>query len=189
MRRMYWLMASLMVLVVSLCCGCSVFKPERTVVRDAEAGQVQESQVIVEPEAAAAAESSIEGAQDSDEPAGDAAPAASSNDGTGNTDSSTSGEEAETPVVKDSGDRASTVSTPDSSGAADSVTIGKDQATLETASDTVPSLITKSENAVTESERIELFNTLGFELDELIRLLDSLDTVQESDLNLDEFEE
>lgn len=146
MRRRYWLAASLMVLVVSMGCGCSVFKPERTVVRDAEAGQALENQVIVEPE-------------------------------------------AETPVVKVSGDQASTVSTPASGEVADSGTIGKDQSTVETASDTVPSLITKSENAVTESERIELFNTLGFELDELIRLLDSLDTVQESDLNLDEFEE
>lgn len=189
MRRTYWLMVSLMVLVVSLGCGCSVLKPERTVVRDAEAGQALENQVILEPEAATAAESSIEGAQASDEPAGDVAPATSSNDGTGNTDSSTSGDEAETPVVKDSGDQASTASSPASSGAADSVTIGKDQTTVETASDTVPSLITKSENAVTEAERIELFNTIGFELDELIRLLDSLDTVQESDLNLDEFEE
>jgi len=189
MRRTYWLMASLMVLVVSLGCGCSVLKPERTVVREAEAGQALENQVIVEPEAAETVESSIEGARASDEPASDAAPEAGSNDGTGNADSSTTGEEAETPVVKVSGDRASTVSTPVSGEVADSGTIGKDQATVETASDTVPSLITKSENAVTESERIELFNTLGFELDELIRLLDSLDTVQESDLNLDEFEE
>jgi len=188
-KRKYWLTTSVMVLVVSLGCGCSVFRPEQTVVRDAEAGKALENQVIVEPEAATAAESSIEGAQASDEPASDAAPEASSNDGTGSADSSTTGEEAETPVVKVSGDQASTVSTPASGEVADSGTIGKDQTTLETASDTVPSLITKSENAVTESERIELFNTLGFELDELIRLLDSLDTVQESDLNLDEFEE
>lgn len=189
MKRKYWLTTSVMVLVVSLGCGCSVFRPEQTVVRDAEAGKALENQVIVEPKAAAAAESSVEGAQASDEPAGEAATDTSSANGTGDADSSTLGEEAQAPVVKDSGGNASTASTPASGGVVDSGTIGKNQTTTVTASDAVPSLITKSENAVTEAERIELFNTLGFELDELIRLLDSLDTIQESDLNLDEFEE
>lgn len=52
-----------------------------------------------------------------------------------------------------------------------------------------PALISKSENAVTQTERDALYKALGFELDELIQLLDRLDNVQESDLNLDEFEE
>lgn len=52
-----------------------------------------------------------------------------------------------------------------------------------------PGLIARSENAVTQTERDALYKALGFELDELIQLLDRLDNVQESDLNLDEFEE
>jgi hypothetical protein len=51
------------------------------------------------------------------------------------------------------------------------------------------SLITKSENAVTETERFELLNTLKYQIDTLVELLDSMDLLQESELDLDSFEE
>lgn len=50
------------------------------------------------------------------------------------------------------------------------------------------SLIAKSENAVTEADRLELLNALDQELDTLIQLLDDLESIEDSDLDLSGFE-
>ena len=50
------------------------------------------------------------------------------------------------------------------------------------------SLIVKSDNAVTEAERLELLNELTQELETLIRLLDELESVEDNDLDLSGFE-
>jgi hypothetical protein len=50
------------------------------------------------------------------------------------------------------------------------------------------SLIVKSDNAVTEAERMALLNALTQELDTLIQLLDELESVEDADLDLSGFE-
>jgi hypothetical protein len=171
-------------LLVSLVSGCSVLKPDETIIRDAEKIQSVEGQVNSPKLEAETDEHDSEGTvNDADAEAdGDA----SQTEAVSSTDSapiSSSGKDV-TPDAEGSG--AAVTKVPAASGES---TEEANDAGTSTVAPSTPTLITKSENAVTEAERVELFNTIGFELDELIRLLDSLDTVQESDLNLDEFEE
>lgn len=193
MRREYWLLMLVAMLLVSLVSGCSVFKPAETIVRDSEEVQAVEGQVSSPDLEADAYEHDGEDAvNDADAEAdGDATQteAASSTDHTPIANAPdvliSSSEKGVTPAAEEGSDA---INSEGSDTGADSTAEAND-AGASTVAPSTPTLITKSENAVTEAERVELFNTIGFELDELIRLLDSLDTVQESDLNLDEFEE
>lgn len=193
MRKKYWSLMLVAMLLVSLFSGCSVFKPAETIVQDAEEVKTLEAQVD--------SEDSITGAEAEGEDSDGTAKGDAANGMTDLTEANSSAVEttvdqapdAQISTSKGEGTPAAsvgsgTIGSEGSDTGSDSAAEANDGGTSPVAP-SMPTLITKSENAVTEAERVELFNTIGFELEELIRLLDSLDTVQESDLNLDEFEE
>lgn len=186
MNKNYWTIALVAMLVMLLGTGCTAFKPAKTIIQDAEEVQILELQTEstvfeTETEKSAGSDLAITPSNEADTTEADGL-----TDGASDQMQSEMPDQA-IPAAVSSSEGTGATSAPADVDAVNSVEV--ETASTAKAETSTPTLITKSENAVTEAERIELFNTLGFELDELIRLLDSLDTVQESDLNLDEFEE